>query len=85
LKKLVPIIKGEASFDGDMVAEQGRIINENFEAASGKFPEGSQAGRALPVIWEQKAAFDEIMQDAIAASAAVAAAGEANDEAAFKR
>ncbi len=84
VKKLAPVFKGEAAFDGAMVAEQASIANENFIAAKAKFPEGSAAGRALPVIWDQKADFDAIFSDAIAASAAVAAAGQANDEAAFK-
>ena len=84
LKKLAPVFKGEAAFDGAMVAEQGMVINENFMAASDKFPEGSADGRALPIIWEQKFEFDTIFEDAIGASAAVTAAGKANDEAAFK-
>jgi cytochrome c556 len=84
VKKLVPVFKGEVAFDGAMVAEQGMIANENFVAASGKFPEGSVEGRALPVIWERHMEFEALFDDAIAASAAIAAAGKANDEEAFK-
>jgi cytochrome c556 len=84
MKKLAPVFKGEAAFDGAMVASLGAQAAGNFSKAKELFPEGSAEGRALPVIWEQNEKFNMTFDQGIAAAEAVAAAGSAGDEAAFK-
>jgi cytochrome c556 len=84
MKKLAPVFKGEAAFDGAMVAALGEEASGNFTKAKDLFPDGSAEGRALPIIWEQNGKFTMTMDQAITASNAVAAAGQANDQAAFK-
>ena len=84
MKKLAPVFKGEAAFEGEMVAMNGAMAAENFMKAKELFPEGSTEGRALPVIWEQNDKFHGFFEDAISGAKAVEAAGAAGDEAAFK-
>ena len=84
MKKLAPVFKGEAAFDGAMVAALGEQAAGNFSKAKELFPEGSAEGRALPIIWEQHEKFNSTFDEGIAAAQAVAAAGAAGDEAAFK-
>jgi len=86
VKVLAAMTKGETAFDGKAVAFAGYTIANDFLAARELFPEGStgENSRAKPEIWQDMSGFVADLEKAEAASQAVAAAGEANDEAAFK-
>lgn len=68
----------EASADAD-------IMIQNFTNFPALFAEGSIVGdsRALPIIWEEKDAFDAIFETAKAAAMDIKAAAEAGDTAAI--
>jgi cytochrome c556 len=77
--------KGEAPFDLAQVKASLKKLQETAVKAKGLFPDDSKTGgetRALPVIWEKKAAFmaafDKLGADAKAAEAAI------KDEASLK-
>ncbi|MDP2621191.1 MAG: cytochrome c [Hyphomicrobiales bacterium] len=85
-KTLTAMFKGETAFDGKAVAFAGYTIANDFAAARTLFPEGSvrDDSRAKPEIWQDMEGFIAALENADAAAKAVAATGEANDEAAFK-
>jgi len=85
-KTLAAFVKGEAAFDGKTVAHAGYTIANNLVAFGTLLPEGStgENTRAKPEIWQDMEGFMAAAEEASAAAKAVAAAGEANDEAAFK-
>jgi cytochrome c556 len=83
---LAAIFKGETTFDGKAVTFADYSIANNFTAAATLFPEGSMGddSRAKPEIWQDMTGFVAALEKTDAAAKAVAAAGEADDEAAFK-
>jgi cytochrome c556 len=85
-KELAGMFKGEMAFDGKAVAAAGYTIANDFAAVRTLFPKGSTSmeSRAKPEIWSDMAGFEAALNKADDAAKAVAAAGEANDEAAFK-
>lgn len=90
-KVLVAMFKGEAAFDGKEVAFAAYSIANDFMALRNLVPEDSTGvssmgdkSRAKPEIWQDMAGFTAALDRALAAARAVAAAGEDNDEAAFK-
>lgn len=87
MKVLVPMIRGERPFDGAAAADAGGVIADSFDAARELFPEDSQEGgdtRAKAEIWQDMAGFVAILDKGHDAATAVAAAGEAGDEDAFR-
>ena len=79
------ILRGAASLSGaDAVAAADTLI-QNFTNLLALYPEGSIAGdsRALPIIWEEKDAFEALFMQARESAIAMKAAAEAGDAAGF--
>ena len=77
MKVVVPMVKGEAPFDGDKAAAAMNAIAEVAATFADHFPEGSETGgetTAAPAIWENmddfKARLVKFEADARAAAAA---------------
>ena len=85
-KVLFGTAKGEMAFDGKAIAAAAYTVANNLAAARTLFPAGSTAenSRAKAEIWQDMAGFTAALDKSSAAAIAVAAAGAANDEAAFK-
>ena len=79
------ILRNAGSLSGaDAVAAADTLI-ANFTNLPAMYPEGSIVGdsKALPVIWEEKNAFDAIFEQAKTHAMEMKAAAEAGDAAAF--
>ena len=83
------VVKGETEADYPALADAAEVIRDNAIKVRGMFPAGSGGGdtRALPVIWEKKADFDDgftKLADAAGAFATEAnTGGMANIQASF--
>ena len=83
MKTLGKMAKGQAPFDAAVVSTQATTIKTRLEEASKLFPPGSDKGetKAKAEVWSDRAGFDKIMQDAVAAAGALQAV---KDEAGFR-
>jgi cytochrome c556 len=79
------IIRNAGNLSGaDAVAAADTLI-QNFTNLLALYPEGSIVGdsRALPIIWEEKEAFEALFMQAREAAVAMKAAAESGDAAGF--
>jgi cytochrome c556 len=66
VKRIKPMMSGEAVYDAAAVQAAARVIAEEAGAAmTGKFPEGSGGGvsEALPAVWSDRARFAALARD----------------------
>jgi len=86
MKVLAPMFKGDVPFDAAKVVASAAIIQNDFANARLLFPAGSTSkdSAALDIIWTENAAFLAGFDKGESAAAAVAAAGQAGNETAFK-
>jgi cytochrome c556 len=66
VKRIKPMMSGEAEYDAAAVQAAARVIAEEAGAAmTGKFPEGSGGGvsEALPAVWSDRARFEALARD----------------------
>lgn len=66
VKRIKPMMSGEAGYDADAVRAAARAIaGEAGAAMVGKFPEGSGGGvsEALPAVWSDAARFEALARD----------------------
>lgn len=77
-KALGGMLRGFIPFSLDSARAAGREIAAEAEAARGQFPEGSISGpsEALPIIWEERARFDSLLERLRETGARIAAAGD---------
>ena len=77
-KALGGMLRGFIPFSLDSARAAGREIATEAEAARGQFPEGSIGGpsEALPIIWEERARFDSLLERLRETGARIAAAGD---------
>ncbi|RYE11459.1 MAG: cytochrome c [Hyphomicrobiales bacterium] len=78
------VMRGAGSLTGDAAVAAATTVLQNFTNLAQLFPEGSQGNsKALPIIWEQKDAFDAILAKATTAAGAMLVAAQAGDTAAY--
>jgi cytochrome c556 len=84
-KPIAATLKGEAAFDLAAVRKSLAAIADDSKKLPALFPADSKTGgdtAALPMIWDEKAKFDDLF--AKLAAAAAAAQGTIEDEASLK-
>jgi len=69
----------------DQLATQAKALAISASMAPTLFPEGSEGGDALPLIWKEQDKVAEAAKRAVDATAALAAAAEAGDRAALTK
>ena len=69
----------------DQLATQAKALSISASVVPTLFPEGSEGGDALPLIWQEQDKVAEAAKRAVDATAALAAAAEAGDRAALTK
>jgi cytochrome c556 len=79
------ILRGAGGLSGADAVAAADVLIQNFTNFPALFAEGSIVGdsKALPIIWEEKEAFDAIFAQAVEISTGMKAAAEAGDTAGF--
>jgi cytochrome c556 len=79
------ILRSAGSLSGADAVAAAETLIANFTNLPAMYPEGSIVGnsKALPVIWEERDAFDALFEQAAGHASDMKAAAEAGDAAAF--
>lgn len=79
------LMRGAGSLTGAEAVAAAEVLIKNFQNFSAMFPEGSLVGdtKALPLIWQEKEAFDAIFAKGLQGALDMKAAAEAGDAAAY--
>jgi cytochrome c556 len=81
MSSLVDVLTGKVEAPGHLQVHAATLAR-SAELVADLFPEGSQGGDALPLIWEEPDKLAEAAQAAVDATAALAVAADSGDRAA---